>query len=269
MRRLRKGAVAVAVRTGLLMYLDDHILEEVAMALGAVQADTSEPRRRRANRYAVGGSVLIKPYGVVNSTRREVQLVDISAVGICILDRLMTSAGNQFVVYLPRIGGDTIDVICTVRQARLATNGAFRVGAEFTGEADVTTRLVRGINGVMASGVGTPTLTKSEKGVNIPAQIRLANAGSNRTFHSAEIREASGVGVSLVTGRALAAGEEFILEFSMGKRKAYAWRCVVTHVRVLDTGQFRVNAKIVSMAEPGRSQKTRGLIQWFQSLFGL
>jgi hypothetical protein len=247
------------------MRLDDHIFEEVAMALGAAEAADEELRLRRATRYRVEGYVLIKPHGVVNSTPRQVQLINISAVGVCIIDHLANAAGNQFVIYLPRAGGATMDVICTVRQARLGPGGAFRVGAEFTSEMEGNTRLVRGVDGVIsANTVRRAVPPQAENTVHLPAQIRVVHEGPGAARHPAEIREASGVAVSLVTSKSIGAGEEMILEFVSGRHKNHSWRCTATHVRMLDSGQFRVNARINRLAPAGKGS---GMFGWLRRLF--
>lgn len=246
------------------MRLEEHIFEEVAMALGAEHAGDEGLHRRRAFRYTVDGYVLIKPHGVVNSVPREAQLLNISAVGVCVVDRMTMAAGDQFLIYLPRAGGATMDVICTARQSRLASSGGFRIGAEFVGETDERVLLVRGVEGVMAAQSAMKPMD-AETGVNLPAQIRLAPGDANAPAFAAEIREATGIAVNLMTGKALAAGEQFILEFVTGRRKAHAWLCMVTHVRAVGSGQFRVNARIQKLLD--EQQGVAGLKGWFRRLF--
>ena len=115
------------------MHLDDLVFGEVVTALGAVAGPDEDPRRRKAERLGCRVGVMIRPEGVAMPVIRRVELVNISATGVCIIDRMAQSAGERFIIALPRPGQMPVEVICTVRQSRLTGTGGFRVGAEFTG----------------------------------------------------------------------------------------------------------------------------------------
>ena len=247
------------------MRLDDAIFEEVVMALGASETQEGELRRRRGSRYFVDTLLTIQPLGAARPVCRQARLLDVSAYGLCLIDTLATSSGDRFVASLPRLGGANIEVICTVRQSRLSMSGGFRIGAEFTSEEESGTRLVSGVNGITSSGNAPAPMADAPRELRIAAQIHDLVNQSGQVGFPAEVRQASGKEIVLLTQKALAVGDKFVLEFIQGKRRTQRWLCLVMHVAVREQGKYRVRSKILS---PEKSPDSGGgMGGWFRRLF--
>jgi hypothetical protein len=131
------------------MRLPDTILDDIlqclegdtgAAALGATLsagagAETGGPgaERRGASRTPAGGSVWYSRYGTIHPDTRPVAARDLSASGIgLVLREAVVAPGEKIVVHVPRGGGATLDLLCTVRASRVLRDGRMRVGAEFS-----------------------------------------------------------------------------------------------------------------------------------------
>lgn len=248
------------------MRLDDYVFEEIAIALGASlgESDQEEPGKRKLPRYLVNCEVKIKPHGVVRAVERRVNLVNISASGVGFLDRLMVSSGDQFVVHLPRPGGATLDVLCIARQCRLAANGTFRVGGEFTGEMGPDQRLVAGAQGVVAAQAAALNHQTSSN-LRIPAIIRTTIGGTRDI--KVMVTERTKEGFTILAGYALSAGDKIILRVHAPGYLPQAWWCRITHVRLIAAGQYRVHAQSLGLVETPKPSNN-GLTGWVKRIMG-
>jgi hypothetical protein len=237
------------------MRLDDTVFEEVSRALGELQPDSAESAHLRAvPRFKVEGEAMIRPHGVAHASTRAVKLADISQCGVCILDRQPTSPGQQFVIYLPRSSGATLEVLCMVRQCRLGMEGLFHIGAEFTEEMEQRRRLVWGAGGLVETGrveEGAGEL----KGQRI-ARARLVSVAGVGQEIPITLLNASADGFTLESAEPLAVGNRLVLEVVQGRSQPTQWLCTVIHVRRGVSGVIHINA---SNDGPLGSGRRRGL----------
>ncbi len=244
------------------MRLHDTIFGEVATGLGAVPENEGLPRRRGAPRFHVDREVTIKPHGSANAVARPVTLLNISASGVGIMDRLPVSAGYQFIISLPRPAGGTIDIVCTVRQSRLTNTGAFRVGAEFTSEMERDARFVRGVEGVVDSGK-SPQAPAGDTDLHQPARIRMLAGSEAANSIPAQLQSFAGGVLVLLTTKSVVAGEQFILEVGFSGENVQAWKCTVIHAGLVDGQTFRVSARRTGAADVHEA----GHRSWLKRLF--
>lgn len=222
------------------MRLDDKVFEEVAEELGELHPDVADgAHRRETPRFLVSGEVMIRPYGVAHAASRSVQLVDISQCGVSVLDRLAISPGHQFVLYLPRAGGNTFEALCVVRQCRLGMEGLFRIGAEFTEEIPHR-RLLGSVGGLVETGqVAVGHDAEHAEHVTTAQVTSQDNAGEEV---SVTLLNASADGFTLASTHAYAVGERLIIEYAAANSRTVRWNCTVIHVRHANNGLFRINA---------------------------
>ena len=235
------------------MRLEEAVFGHVIQALGAVAGPDENPRRRRAERYHCLADVTITPVGVAHPVSRRVKLANISATGLCIIDQMNMSIGNRFVVSLPCAGGVGLNVMCTVRQTRLTGAGGFRMGAEFTGEAEMEERMVSGVDGVVAK---LPAMTAETR---IPARFAIASDVPGE-FIQAMVREAKGDRVVLDTMAQVAPGTAVILEISRGQPEHHAMEYSVENMLSIGDDQYRLWLKRTGREPPKRS----GLFGWLR-----
>jgi hypothetical protein len=246
------------------MRLDDRVFEEVSRELGELQPESAESAHlRAAPRFKVEGEAMIRPHGVAHAGTRAVTLADISQTGVCILDRLPTSPGQQFVLYLPRSSGATLEVLCMVRQCRLGMGGLFRIGAEFTEEMEQRRRLVWGAGGLVETG-------RVEEGVGDLqgrriARARLVTATGVGQEVPITLLNASADAFTLETSEPLAVGNRLVLEVVQGRSQPMQWVCTVIHVRRGVSGAIHINA---SNDGPLGSGRRRGLKAKLKSWLG-
>lgn len=245
------------------MRLNQTIFDEVIAGLGAVPENEGEPRRRQAPRYHVDREIMIKPFGVVHSVARYVNLINISATGVCVIDNVPASAGSQFVIYIPRPSGGTIDVLCIIRQSRLTNTGVFRVGAEFASEMDRNSRIVRGANGIVTAHTG-PKVPDSDSDLHRPARIRLPSGQISAQSVAAEIQSYSNGVFGIATSSPVTAGERFVLECNSADGRTQGWTCTVLNARLTSSSTFLVSARNdgpINISQPAGS-----MWKWFKRL---
>ena len=247
------------------MRLPDEVFEEACMTLGVGPPETDELYRRRCDRFPVEAEVTVYPAGILQVRPRTVTLVNISAAGVCIVDNVTSHNGQQLVMELPRVGGNTFSILCTVRQSRLSAHGQYRVGAEFTSEYKASSRLplVSGASGVMSTGsaqgvAGTPS---ADGGWD--AEVSMVGGASGLSI-AGTVCERSRVAMGLIVYKSMAVGDRFVVRFVPPGGQPVKCMCMATHVRMLDHGKFRVGARIEGIAvQPQRT----GLVGWVLKTF--
>jgi hypothetical protein len=246
------------------MRLPDEVFEEICMNLGVGPPETDELYRRRCHRFPAEAEVTVYPAGIVQMRPRQVTLVNISASGVCLVDDVTSHNGQQLVIELPRIGGNTLTVLCTVRQSRLTAHGQYRVGAEFTNEYKVSTRvpLASGASGMMTTAGQVRPAPGTDNG-GWEAEVAMLGAGPGVAV-AATVCERSRTALGLIVYKSIAVGDRFVVRFVPPGGQPIKCMCTATHVRMLDHGKFRVGARVEGIAvQPQRT----GLIGWVLKTF--
>jgi len=92
--------------------------------------------RRRAARIEVNASVAVELVssqgGVTGAPPMTGEVKDFSPRGANIILPVAIASGRQFVIKLPRGDGSVIAMLCTAMHVARTSEGACRVGAEFT-----------------------------------------------------------------------------------------------------------------------------------------
>jgi hypothetical protein len=247
------------------MRMPEEIFEEVAMTLGVGEADTDDLYRRRVHRFPVEAEVTLTPAGVMDARSRTVTLTNISPLGVCIVDSVILGVGQQFIVSLPRLGGKTFSIMCTVKQSRLTAHGQYRAGAEFTAEHnDAALTYVGGLRGAGA-GTSDEPMPRDGEPLNGGWPAQLAVVGDTEALASAATMvEHSRTGLGLILQRAISVGDRFVVRFTPPAGKPTKCMCVATHVRMLDHGKYRVTARIEGVAV---QRRRRSLLGWMLKSF--
>ncbi len=205
------------------MQLDQQAIDEITRALGAIPQDDEPLRRRKSARYNVDREIAIKPYGVANASSRPAVLVNISAGGVNILDRVPISVGDQFIAVLPLPQGASREVICVARQSQLTPVRTYRVGAEFVSELERETRLVRG-------GVGAPP--GPEELEPYDDRYRDVVMYLDDKAIQVEMRRATESVFEITSTQPVNPGDQVILTYEIDDKRE-AWHCHVMETRDL------------------------------------
>lgn len=247
------------------MRLPDEIFEEACMTLGVGPPETDELYRRRCHRFPAEAEVTVYPAGILQMRPRTVTLVNVSAAGVCLVDDVTSHNGQQFVIELPRVGGNTFSILCTVRQSRLTAHGQYRVGAEFTSEYKVASRLplARGATGMMSPGATQSVVGAGSGDSGWDAEVSMVGGPPGISI-AGTVCERSRVALGLIVYKSMAVGDRFVVRFVPPGGQPIKCMCMATHVRMLDHGKFRVGARIEGIAvQPQRT----GLVGWVLKTF--
>ncbi len=247
------------------MRLPDEIFEEACMTLGVGPPETDELYRRRCHRFPAQAEVTVYPAGILQVRPRTVTLVNLSAAGVCLVDDVTSHNGQQLVIELPRVGGNTFAILCTVRQSRLTTHGQYRVGVEFTSEYKASSRLplVSGASGMMSSGATHGAVGTGSEDGGWDAEVSMVGGPAGASI-AGTVCERSRVALGLIVYKSMSVGDRFVVRFVPPGGQPVKCMCTATHVRMLDQGKFRVGARIEGIAvQPQRT----GLVGWVLKTF--
>ena len=118
------------------MKLSAEQFKELSASFGAaVTADDHE--RRRTARIELQARVSVTPIvGQRRGASKDVTVCDFSPRGMSFLNDAAMNHDDQFVAHIPRRGGGTVDLLCTVLHVRTITEKQHRIGVEFTCSLD-------------------------------------------------------------------------------------------------------------------------------------
>jgi hypothetical protein len=106
-------------------------LGDILTALRAAQ-DTKGHERRNSARMEVQAQVKVVPFeDGVPAEPFTCMTRDVSFKGIGLLQSRQPPRGSQFVVTLPKRGGESMSILCTVMYCRVLADGIYNVGAAF------------------------------------------------------------------------------------------------------------------------------------------
>lgn len=221
------------------MILEESVLSDIIQATGLAEEPDFALGHRRSVRFPVEREITITPVGVANPVARQVMLSNISTTGLCVVDKVMMSAGAQFMAFLPMSRAGDISVLCTVRQGRISADGAFRIGAEFTSQTKKDVVFVRGVDGMLAAPAASASGAAGSAGVlAFPAVVLRGDGGrvevAVRTM---------GAGAFLIESPVtMGVGERFEIDIKFPKRSG-RWRCTVLQVSAAHLGTYAIHAK--------------------------
>lgn len=261
----------------------------------AAVAELSGHCQRRSRRRRLDVPVQFTPHGALNARSQTCILLDLSRDGVCVLFDAVVAPGDRFVIYLPRaadevtasraaasdtpLEAETLSVLCTVRSSRLKTGGKFRTGAEFTeAQRGDDERLLRAADGVTrrtgadsvldrtALSHGPETDANSRRNDRQEAFGRTTmyvyrDDGNHGPMEHVHVRDYSEAGVGILSGRAMAIGEQFVVRVPRQGDKPITRLCRVTNVAV-SAGRHRIGAEFIPFPGPrGRTLLSR-LASW-------
>jgi hypothetical protein len=116
------------------MKIPTQMFSEIVASLDASRAAPLDREQRRASRLDLQHSAAVITYDGGGGHSAPVCVHDVSPRGVCLLHATPLTPGEQFVIHLPRQGGDPMPMLCTVAYCKPDDhdpNAAFRVGAEF------------------------------------------------------------------------------------------------------------------------------------------
>jgi hypothetical protein len=115
------------------------LAQDYAEIVAALQAekDSKGQERRTAVRMEVQAKISISPVvGGKLGTPFTCLTRDVSFKGLGLFQAKPSPRGSQFVIRLPRHGGEPLALVCTVMYCRELADGLFNVGAAFAGPYD-------------------------------------------------------------------------------------------------------------------------------------
>ena len=106
-------------------------LGEILTALRAAQ-DTTAHEQRRSTRLDVQAAVKVLPFedGRLGESFTCITR-DVSFKGVGLIQSRQMARASQFVITLPKRGGESMSILCTVMYCRALADGIYNVGASF------------------------------------------------------------------------------------------------------------------------------------------
>jgi hypothetical protein len=270
------------------MELTTDLFEQIVRGLGggrgleATAGAGSE--KRRGDRLALTATVTIVPFGAAQATPRAVKLRSLSRSGAAILDWGTMQAGDKVVLHLPKGAGETIPVVCGVKNSRLC-GGEFRIGMQFLSRAEqMGAPLLRAADGVakrpvtedplaiidaIADGRVHGTANRNERiELNLKALMSPYKDGKAGEMAWVLVKDISvGGGVCVVQPDEMKRDEQFILQLPRGQGKPLTMICTVVESRRMDEENFRVGARFETRLPDGSQLASIGFVgkirRWF------
>jgi hypothetical protein len=113
------------------MQLRAQDLADILTALRMAQ-ETAGHERRRSTRLDVQAQVKVIPFEDGHLGESFTCMTrDVSFKGLGLLQSTKATRGSQFVITLPRRGGESMLMLCTVMYCRELADGIYNVGASF------------------------------------------------------------------------------------------------------------------------------------------
>ena len=242
--------------------------------------------RRTDSRRRLYATAAYSAYGSIHRTERPVTLDDLSTRGVGLVMRdSVVAPGEQIVLHAPRRDAGTLDVLCTVRGAKVLRDGRVRVGAEFSAAAepaatDHARSVVSAVGGSIRVGdAPAPRARRAEALWGTTASRRDLDAtarerrdervllqgrgvmcacradGTGMPEESVLVWDLSAGGVGLSRQQPLAVGEQFVVRVPRVDEKPVTRLCEVTRA-VAAGDRFNIGARFI----PFRSRRGRGWI---------
>lgn len=114
------------------MKLSAETFAELAASFNATVSPTQHERRRAA-RMDLAARIRIRP--AISDQKLEsmhVTVSNFSARGLSFVHNTKMESGRQFITELPRNGGGSVELLCTVVHSVQMGVNTYRIGAEFT-----------------------------------------------------------------------------------------------------------------------------------------
>ena len=250
--------------------------------------------KRRSRRRRLNHPVYFLRHGALNTRPQACTLLDTSRDGVCVLMDTVVAPGDQFVLYLPRVGEDgtthpePLAVLCTARSSRLKAGGKFRTGAEFTdagGEEAAQPSLAVRADGLSVrakapaarSGAGDAWLRMAGRlDADPDANARRSDRkeadgratiymyrddGQHGPVEQVALRDYSETGVGIVRSEPMAVGEQFVVRVPRLGETPITRLCRVVNV-ALAGERHRIGAVFIPFPGPnGRTFMSR-LTSW-------
>ena len=250
-----------------------------------------KPANRRQPRWRVNVDVPLARHGTIGGRLRTVSLQDLSAVGACIVSTQQLGAGDRFVLYLPWGKGEFTPVVCSVKTARIKTDGTWRIGAEFVEHGDAQLRQRARVRTADALGQDPSEMyfriprdpkkpggeSHSRKHVrrDAPGLATIYTydddgRGQNETrgpMEKVQARDVSDGGVSILRGEPFEIGQRFVVNLSAPGAESLTRLCKVVHVTFADN-RYRIGAQFVPFTnqpqpQPAAQPLSQRLRRWF------
>ena len=260
------------------------------MTFAGATPDVPGAERRGESRRRLDARIAYTRYGAIHRAPRPVTLEDVSARGVgLVLAEALVAPGEQIVVHAPRRGGRTLDVLCTVRAARVLRDGRFRVGAEFTaaGEpagTDHAASVASVVGGSVRVGDAAPhrdrraetlwgttasrrdldAAARERRDERVPLQGRgvmvvYRDDGTEAPEEGVYVGDLSAGGVRISRPEPLDVGDQFVIRVPRVDEKPLTRLCAVTRAEA-SGDRFVIGARFI----PFESRRGRG---WLARVF--
>ena len=249
----------------------------------AAPVETPAECKRRSRRRRLDAPVQFLRHGAVNAKPQMCTLLDVSREGVCVMMDSVVAPGDRFVLYLPRVDGDSdtgepLAILCTARSSRVKAGGKFRTGAEFTDAREAADG--GAAQAVTADRLAKPRPAESNPWIrtagrpdsNVDANARrndrheadgratmylYRDDGQHGPMEQVALRDYSEKGVGIVRNEPLDIGEQFVIRVPRLNDKPITRLCRVVNV-ALAGGRHRIGAEFIPFPGPnGRTFMSR------------
>ena len=258
------------------MELSDDLFKDIRTTLGLDGAEVGEPpiatgdshragKLRRVSRAdASRARAEIELPGTL-VPRRLVRLIDLGRRGVSFYDNRAWSAGQKFVIHLPRSAEHVIPLLCIVRNVR-AVQQWFRIGVEFVNHYETTAIAIArddlGAEGELeVDPVRRAPRTRFIK-APAPAQLHTYESETAGPILEADVVDLSDGGIGLICSAQLTAGRKLMVRFIPPGSKAITRMCEVVSCRRNDAGGWRIGTRFIEY-RPERSLP-KALFGWLR-----
>jgi hypothetical protein len=247
------------------MELSDELFEDIRTTLGLQGTEVGEPpiasggrdrakmrRAARADASRTRAEIEIPDTPV---PKRYVRLIDLGRRGASFFDNYAWSAGQKFVLHLPRTAEHVIPLLCIVRNVR-AVDEWLRIGAEFVNHYETAARAIArddiGAEGTVEVDPVRRTPRTRFKKAPAPAQLHTFELNTAGPILEADVVDLSDGGAGLICAHQLPPGRKLMVRLCPPGGKTMTRMAEVVSCRRTDAGGYRIGTRFIEY-KPGRT----------------
>jgi hypothetical protein len=259
------------------MELSDELFEDIRKTMGLAGSEVGEPpiaaaakdraKMRRASRSDASRTRAEIEIPDTPVPRRMVRLIDLGRRGASFFDNHAWSAGQKFVLHLPRTPKHLIPLLCIVRNVRPVEDW-LRIGAEFINyyesAAIAIARDDLGAEGsVEVDSVRRAPRTRFKK-APAPAQLHTYEFDTAGPILEADVVDLSDGGAGLLCAHQLPPGRKLMVRLCPPGGKTMTRMAEVVSCRRNDAGGYRIGTRFIEYKPGGARSLPQVLFGWLR-----
>ena len=260
------------------MELSDELYEDIRRTLGLSGVEVGEPpiaaaagkdpsKMRRAGRTDASRTRAQIEIPDTLVPKRAIRLIDIGRRGASFFDNYAWSAGNKFVLHLPRTADHVIPLLCIVRNVR-PVDEWLRIGAEFINHYETAALAIArddlGAQGVVEVDPGRRAPRTRFKNAPAPAQLHTYEFETAGPILEADVVDLSEGGAGLLCSHQLPPGRKLMVRLCPPGGKTMTRMAEVVSCRRTDGGGYRIGTRFIQYKPGGNRSLPQVLFGWLR-----